>query len=399
MSARLFPAPSIQSSPHPLAFRVAHPAALPDAQAGRTDRIAIRTVARALEGMQKEALIKNGLSGAAWRVVCDEGPYLNGTDLAPFPLAFFAAGMAATLGCELLALARRRAISVENLRITQDTRYALEGSAIKRTMKGEALPIETEVGFSSSAARERCAELVYHALAASPADAVMRGALPSVFSLVRNGDSVSTRTPSASEAAADPAPLFEHIAPAAPDTFAPGIIRKLEAHVPEPATASRPAIGYAAEQKRTIHIRATLVLREDGLKAIEIRMFRPPASVFGFLADDSLAFGGRGRAPDGLEWLSAGVAFCYMTQIGRYAAITKQRLHEYRIAQDTVFSLPGGSAGLATAASAEPVDTRVFIRSDDDEDTARTLVEMSEQTCYLHASYRDPVKTRLRLAF
>ena len=53
-----------------------------------------RVEVRALEGMQKEATVRQSeRSGQTWRMVSDEGPYLNGTDLAPFPLAFFAAGL------------------------------------------------------------------------------------------------------------------------------------------------------------------------------------------------------------------------------------------------------------------------------------------------------------------
>lgn len=80
---------NIQTSPFPLAFPLA------DAKRGRSDhrpgRIDIRTFARALEGLQKVALVQTG--DRTWHMVCDEGPYLNGTDLAPFPLAFFATGL------------------------------------------------------------------------------------------------------------------------------------------------------------------------------------------------------------------------------------------------------------------------------------------------------------------
>jgi uncharacterized OsmC-like protein len=58
------------------------------------------------------------------------------------------------------------------------------------------------------------------------------------------------------------------------------------------------------------------------------------------LSDDSRASGGQERAPDGLAYLAAGVAFCFMTQIGRYAQITRQKLSGYRIIQETAHCLP-----------------------------------------------------------
>jgi len=86
-----------------------------------------------------------------------------------------------------------------------------------------------------------------------------------------------------------------------------------------------------------------------------------------------------------------------MTQLGRFAGIVKQDLAAYGIVQDTCFSLPGGSANLNTEASAYPVDTHVFISSKDDDDANRVLVDMGEQTCYLHACYRGIAKTKLRV--
>lgn len=60
----------------------------------------MRAATRALAGMQKEALVDYGPTGATWRVVCDEGPWLNGTDLAPLPLGFFTAGLIASYMAE-----------------------------------------------------------------------------------------------------------------------------------------------------------------------------------------------------------------------------------------------------------------------------------------------------------
>ena len=39
----------------------------------------IRVATRALAGMQKEALVAQSFDETVWRMVCDEGPYLNGT--------------------------------------------------------------------------------------------------------------------------------------------------------------------------------------------------------------------------------------------------------------------------------------------------------------------------------
>ena len=49
---------------------------------------ALRTRVRTLSGFQKEAVVTSARTGQSWRLVSDEGPYLNGHDAAPCPLAF-----------------------------------------------------------------------------------------------------------------------------------------------------------------------------------------------------------------------------------------------------------------------------------------------------------------------
>jgi hypothetical protein len=379
-------------------FRVSDNLKLPDASANGSDRVAIRTMTRSLDGMQKEAIVRDSHSNTAWRMVCDEGPWLNGTDLSSFPLGFFSAGMLATLASEITALSRQREINMGGLRIVQYARYSMEGSALKGTMTGSAVPLEIDVSLDSDAPPGQIRELVYHALAASPTDAVMRTPLPGSFRITLCGEDVETGKvqQSTSSPAADPSGIFEDIEPADSSSYTTGIIEKSE-DVDLSESEPAPAVGYAKEQKRSVLVGSELTLREDGLKSIKVRCVEPEGSTFNFLSDDPKVFGGLERAPTGLQYLSAGVSFCFMTQLGRYAAIVKQDLESYGIVQDTVFSLPGASAGLSTAATAEPVDTQVFITSSDGDDAARTLVDMGAQTCYLHASYEGTAKTRLKI--
>lgn len=392
--------PSIQSSSHPLVFKVDDTAALPEPHNNSGDIIAIRAVTRALQGMQKEAIVHNGFTKTAWRMVCDEGPWLNGTDLSSFPLGFFSAGMAASLASALVALAKQRNIVIEKLRLVQDARYTMEGSALKKTMTGSALPVETEVSIKSDAPKADIQKLVFHALAASPADAIMRTELENCFKTMRNGQDigVAKATLSTSPAASDPKNLFDQVVPANCDIIAENIIEKQQGVNTSADKKNTSPIGHAVQQKRVVQVRAVLGLRDDGLKTIQTQCIQPSGgSIFNFLSDDSVAFGGHGRAPTGLDYISAGISFCFMTQLGRYASIVKQDLQSYGIVQDTRFSLPGGSTKLDRPATAESVDTHVFLTSDADDEANRLLVDMGEQTCYLHACYRGAAKTRLHL--
>jgi hypothetical protein len=119
--------------------------------------------------------------------------------------------------------------------------------------------------------------------------------------------------------------------------------------------------------------------------------------VFYFLSDETPENGGQGRAPDAASYISAGIGFCFMTQVGRYAKIVKKDLREYRIIQDTHFSLGGASGGTGQPGQADPVETHVFLTTGEDDRFARETLDMSEQTCFLHALCKADLKTRVSI--
>jgi hypothetical protein len=86
-----------------------------------------------------------------------------------------------------------------------------------------------------------------------------------------------------------------------------------------------------------------------------------------------------------------------MTQFGRYAKIARKDLRDYRIVQDTHFSLGGASANTGKAGHADPVETHVFLQSGENDEFARLALDMSEQTCFLHALCKTDLKTRVSI--
>lgn len=377
---------SIQTSPYPLVFRLGNAPTL-GFTAPTSVGTAIRTRSRALEGMQKEAIVCDGSNSRAWRMVSDEGPYLNGTDLAPFPLAFFTAGMAASYLSAIVALLKRRNIAFRSIRFTQHNRYSMTGSAIKGTMTGSALPVQLELHADADCGKSTLADLAKEAVEASPVTAFLRNNLNSEFSLVVNGRQVPTARVAvlaqSIDAQADP---FDAAAPAAAPDLRRDIIEKLESAQTLFGVEGGAGSSLSAEQNRVLHVCGNCSLRDDGLVEIRTQLLKPIGSVFRFLA--TLDAEADDRAPSGLMYLSAGVAFCYMTQLGRYAHIVKKPLDDYRLVQDTHFSGSGASADAA------PVRTQVFLTVSDD-DYARTLVDMGEQTCFLHAACRGTVPVEI----
>ena len=384
---------SIQTSPHPLVFKLGNAAEL-GFTAPASGGIAIRTWTRSLEGMQKEAIVAYGPTGTAWRMVCDEGPYLNGTDLAPFPLAFFTSGLAADFMSAVLAVLKLRGIEYRDIRLVQDNVYSMQGSAIKGTMTGGALPVSLEVQIDSNAPARDMEEAVTAALASSAAVALLHSSLTSAFSVTVNGEPLPPRRVAALAGKPEPEPGgFDEAVPVGGGEFAADIIEKLESANIVHGVEGGAGSSLTAEQKRTLQIRGICTMREDGMKEIKVQLFKPIGSCFRFLADDGNDAGGRERAPSGLVYLSAGIAFCYMTQLGRYAHIVKKPLQSYRIVQDTCFR----SAAQNGESGAEPVKTHVYLGAPEDKDYALTLVDMGEQTCFLHAACRGIVDTRLKV--
>ena len=391
----------IENNTHPLVFKLNKSTDIDQADPGEGKRLQYTTATRALAGMQKEALVRDERSDSCWRLVCDEGPWLNGTDLAPFPLGYFTAGLVASYLSEFLSHAKKANIEVHELEVLVDNLYGMEGSLLRGTMVGSARPVEVTFKASTSAAPEINRQLAYMAVASSPADALLRNAVDSLFSLNHNGRKIPVTMVAATRAPQPQSPdaLFGQAKPDPDSGFATDIIKRLDGEVSlggEKLGSKRsPAVGLSDQQKRQVHVRGVGSIRPDGMKSIKVACFEPVGSVFSFLSDDSYAAGGQSRAPSGLIYLSAGISFCFMTQLGRYAHVAKHQMTSYQIIQNTSFSPPAVLNDKQESPTSAAVDTAVYIVNQQDGNDTQTLLNMSEQTCYLHAACRAGIKTRI----
>ncbi|HIE95287.1 MAG TPA: OsmC family peroxiredoxin [Acidobacteria bacterium] len=358
--------------------------ARPDHDVGQS----VRVWARSLAGMQKEAIVRSSRPGCLWRLASDEGPYLDGFDAAPCPLAFMTVGMVSSYMNALRAAARRRALDIRDLTLTQDNRYTMEGSALQGTMTGGALPVALEVQIDTDADDDAVSNLVTEAVGATPVNGLQRERHISQFTLTVNGEplSLDRAAPLPHPTEPDPDRLFSGVGLAAsPDG---GQVRRLEAVTPVANVAGGVGSSLRAEQRRQLHVRAICNQRADGVKEIEQQLHRPLGSTFQFLSDEGQPGAGSSPAPDAASYMAAGVAFCFMTQLGRFATIMKHELPGYRVVQDTHFR-PGAEDRPGTAG---PVATHVFLDTPDGADFARHCLDMAEQTCFLHALYRTPLE-------
>lgn len=353
---------------------------------------ALRTWVRSLSGFQKEALVRSAKTGDTWRLVSDEGPYLNGYDAAPCPLAFLSTGMVASFMNEILALAKIQGVEIRKLKLIQDNYYTMKGSMPKRTMIGGAENIDLQVEIDCDLDDKALNEFLINATFASPLNGLMRGQLESLFKLGKNGIELTT-----AKVAELDAPLFpdpgNHFAKSVPEA---GDLILMEPIGPTPkkdvvmGTASA-ASSLAEEQDRRLNIGAVAVLREDGIKEIQQMQYSPYGTSFRFLSSED------GRAPDANTLISAGIGFCFMTQFGRFVSMLKLDLPDYRIVQDTHFSLGGASGGTGKAGEADPIETHVYLETSESDEVAQEMLDISEQTCFLHAFCRTDLKTKLKV--
>ena len=353
---------------------------------------ALRTWVRSMSGFQKEALVKSARTGDTWRLVSDEGPYLNGHDAAPCPLAFLSTGMAASFMNEILALAESQRVEIRKLKLVQDNYYTMKGSMAKRTMVGGAedieLLVEVDCGLDDAALNE----LLINASCAAPVYGLMRGQIGSLFKLGKNGRLLPTAKAAELDADLFPDP-GDHFAKSAPEAGELPLMEPVGA-TPKKHVAKGTSTGGSSlsdEQDRRLNIGAVAALREDGIKEIQQMQYSPYGTSFRFLSSED------GRAPDANVLVSAGIGFCFMTQFGRFVSMLNLDLPDYRIVQDTHFSLGGASGGTGKAGEADPVETHVYLETGESDAIAQEMLDISEKTCFLHAFCRTDLKTKLKV--
>jgi hypothetical protein len=127
-------------------------------------------------------------------------------------------------------------------------------------------------------------------------------------------------------------------------------------------------------------------LDQSGTYETDTWLGMPGTSHFRLASDE----GSTDTAPCGLALFSAGIAFCYMTQLSRYIENMKMRIHGVRLVQLNPYF-----AG--TRATAEPIDTHLFLNGEAPDETHLQLLTIAARTCYLHAASKTPTEPNLRI--
>lgn len=107
----------VETSPHLTKYE---PKVFKKARPGDQMRFEVNVAAESGDGMRKTAVMEPNLpSWGAFQLLCDEGGALGGTDTAPPPLGYMAAGIAFCLLTHLTAYARAKKLKLTSIKLEQ----------------------------------------------------------------------------------------------------------------------------------------------------------------------------------------------------------------------------------------------------------------------------------------
>ena len=144
------------------------------------------------KGLRKRGIVKPNIpSFGAFELYCDEGTSIGGTDTAPAPLSYLAAGIAFCLLTHLKGYAATQNLSVNSLRVEQKMKFqsripgmtADTGSQMEGLSKG----METFVVVDSTEPPEAIERMVEVAERACMAAQTVVNAVPATTTVIRNG--------------------------------------------------------------------------------------------------------------------------------------------------------------------------------------------------------------------
>jgi uncharacterized OsmC-like protein len=369
----------LERSPYPLAFVAAGGHDLPE-PGQQPLEVAFRCEVMGLGGYQKEGLVEDLATGRTWRLACDEGTYLHGADMAPAPLMHWGAGLHADLTTRIARATLDSGLPLGALEVTVTQGFGAKGSLVRGEAQAQVYGLSCSVRIETDAEDAIVNKLVATAVGSSPAFAAMRNAIPGVFALYTNG----RRTPVEG--------VPQSTQPPQADPFLRHATR------PEPEDPSDDTSDLLT--RRMIDSNWTLELPDDQDDAVQWRIhasghYDPGtglvfsevgfpggggASAWTFFSDDT-----NRRAPHPLAYFSIGTAFCYHTQLARYAHIRRLPVEAPRLTQTTRFAITG------TTATADPVDTQVFINGTVDPGQSHSLLNAAANICYAHRALSLPV--------
>ena len=148
-------------------------------------------------------------------------------------------------------------------------------------------------------------------------------------------------------------------------------------------------------QKREVVLKLEAESLDNMRKQATVRIEQPKGSTFQIICDEGPYLGGDDSAPAPLAYYSASIAFCLLTQLSRYATIKKLSIRSMKLSQETRFAMEGSVVKGTLAGRGVEVVTHLDIESDEPEETIRKMIEVGQNSCFIHQSIRNPVPSTI----
>lgn len=346
----------------------------------------IKVEARQMFGHQKEALTQQGIDGTVWRIPSDEGLHIHGTDLAPFPLGFFNAGLQGDLFHTLLSLAKKQQLTINQIEMELTNHYWLTGSFILGTGEAHAEPTQIKIQIDSPASKDVIEALIEETIKISPAINFLRQPLKNTFALYING----TRRPLTHLNECDNPDIKDPflIYTKAPSPVTGSTDHQLLIKLPlrEDGEVKLAANTIQGKQIRNILGKGSWH-KGDPYAQIETWLEMPGTTHFSYKADVL----GHHLAPSGLSLLSSGIAFCFMTQLSRYIENMKMAIDGIRLVQLNAFAFEN------QCGKSLPIETHLYLNGTAPDEIHHQLITISERTCYLHATALNAIEPNVTI--
>lgn len=153
-------------------------------------------------------------------------------------------------------------------------------------------------------------------------------------------------------------------------------------------------VGLQGRQDRDILLEVRAEPAGNMRKVARISMPEPAGETFELACDEGSYLGGEGTAPPPLAYFSASIAFCMLTQIGRYAKIMRLQLDDVALRVTTRFHLEGSVKEGTLRGSPRIFDFEVEISSSEPRAEIVEMLRSAENSCYVTQSLLAPVEIK-----
>ena len=351
--------------------------------------------------LQKETIgYEGGLNSNSWRLTSDEGGHLKGTDLAPFPLGFFNASIHGDVVGRIFKFAKKNNVLIDEIKCEVKNSYFLTGSFVKGDGKGHAEATQINLEIKSNENISKIKEFIKKCSEKSPVITALKTPLENTFSLTSNGrrKKLNNLNESKKVNAEDPYQYYtKSPSPNKKETYSKktilktgkisdGEIEPVDGYNVSASSGSVPGNENFNKIIRTI-VGNSITKANDEIVEVDTVLGLPGMSHFVISMDIEGI-----KAPSPVNVMGAAISFCFLTQTHRYIHHQKFKIEGLRMSQYLTFEEnSSGSLNIL------PLDTHLFVNGTASEDENERLIDMSERTCYLHATLVSKLTPKINL--